>query len=114
MDAVETRRNGILFYWKSKKLEQYNGTILYFAPLQFARKGMVRGSFNIEYQSTRAGSLPSLVKIEVRRSVRGLFLSTYGTFPMAVLVKNILLRILIKVRGACTRNINQMKQYGGF
>ena len=34
---------------------------------------MVCSSFNIQYQSTGVGSLPSLSEIELRRTVRGLF-----------------------------------------
>ena len=72
-DAVEIDPRGILFYWKSKKLERHDVNILCFAQLQFARKGMVRSSFNIQYQSTRISSLSLLVEIEPRRSIRGVF-----------------------------------------
>ena len=34
---------------------------------------MVCSSFNIQYQSTGVGSLPSLSEIELRRTVQGLF-----------------------------------------
>ena len=79
-DAVETDPRGILFYWKSKKLERYDVNTLYFAPLRFSRKGMVRSSFNIQYQSTGIGSLSLLVEIEPRRSIRGVFSCNIDTF----------------------------------
>ena len=41
---------------------------------------MVCSSFNIQYKSTRIGSLSLLDEIESIRSLRCLFLSLYGTF----------------------------------
>ena len=70
---------------------------------------MVCGSFNIQYQSTGVGSLPSLDEIKLERSIRYLFLSIYGTFRDGH-VSNIFLQILIKVCGACTSKIITNKQ----
>ena len=49
---------------------------------------MVRSSFNIQYQSTGVGSLPSLDKIGLEQSIRDGVLC-HRHFPMDVLVKNI-------------------------
>ena len=63
---------------------------------------MVRSSFNIQYQSTGIGSLSSLDEIELKRSVRGLFLSTYGTFRWTCLWRA---RILAKNESYRARNL---------
>ena len=73
---LETHPSGILSYWKIKKLQQYDVIFIFCSTAIF----LVCSSFNIQYQSTGIGSMPSLSEIELKRSVRGLFLSTYGTF----------------------------------
>ena len=52
----------------------------------------------------------SLVEIELGRSVRGLFLSTYGTFRWPGTYKIFLLEISIKVRGTATSKKTKNKQ----
>ena len=108
---VESHSSGILFYKKLKKLERYDVNTLYSAPLRFIRQECVHSSFNIQYQSTWVDPLPSLSEIELRRSVRGLFPSSYGTFRWPGTYKIFFLEISIKVCGAATSKINQTKQY---
>ena len=79
-DAVESHRSGILFYWKLKKLERYEVDSLYFAPLQFPRLKWSCSSFNIQYQSTGVGSLPSTDEIELIQIVWGVFSRKHDTF----------------------------------
>ena len=66
-----------IFYQKLKKLERYDVHTLYFAPLQFSRKGMVCNSINIQYSSTGIGSLLSLSEIDLIWTIWGLF--SYST-----------------------------------
>ena len=74
-DAFESHANGLLVC-TIRDIYFFD-----FDQLQFFRQERsVCSSFSIQYQSTEVGSLPSLSEIELRRSVRGLFLSTYGTF----------------------------------
>ena len=58
----------------------YDVFTLYYDQLRFVQTGMVCSSFNIQYQSTGVDSLPSLDEFGLERSIRGFFLSTYGTF----------------------------------
>ena len=44
------------------------------------KTGMVYRSFNIQYQNTGIGSLPSLDEIELRQTLQGVLLWQYGTF----------------------------------
>ena len=110
-DVIESHQSGILFYWELKKLQW----CLYFAPPLIFKTGMVRSSFNIWYQSTGNGSLPSLSEIELRQSIWGVFLFNKGSFRWPF-VKNILLEISGKTLRyyTCTSKINQIQQYGGF
>ena len=56
---------------------------------------MVHSSFNIQYQSTGIGPLPSLSEIELRRSIRGLFLSTFVALSDGCACKKYVLQIPI-------------------
>ena len=66
---------------------------------------MVRSSFNIQYQSTGVGPLPSLSEIELRRSIQVVCLRQYGTFRWTHLVKIFSFGNIDTVTGTCTSKI---------
>ena len=78
--------------------------------LRFCRVEWYCSLASFQYQSTGVDSSPSLGKIELMRSVRGLFLSTYGTFRWPGTYKIFLLEISIKVRGTATSKKTKNKQ----
>ena len=73
-------------YYSIGNLKSYSKYFV-FCSTAIYQTGTVCGSFNIQYQSTGVGSLPSLSEIELRRSIRGWGLSTCGTFRWTCLLK---------------------------
>ena len=66
--------------------------------------GIGYSSFNIQYQSTGVGSLPSLDEIELTRYTIFIY-KHLQHFLVDVFKNNIILEILIKVRSAVTSKI---------
>ena len=66
--------------------------------------GIGYSSFNIQYQSTGVGSLPSLDEIELTRYTIFIY-KHLRHFLVDVFKNNIILEILIKVRSAVTSKI---------
>ena len=70
----------------------YNKTAFVFCSTAIYQTGVVHSFLNIQYQSTGLGSLPLLIEIQLRRSIRVVFSWQYGTLPIAF--RSVLLGVL--------------------